>query len=242
MVVQKVFCICIRTFVQAHRIASLWQRIRIAFLHFFRNFAILRPFCSFFFTVNTPKSSRKGKKCERNAEMCQKCEKCGKARNANAMRKRNQNLHCIASHYYGNNFSHFHTFSHRIFIALPSLLNITECMLSFSYLLSIEQLWRHQGLMLLATMAAAEAVFPGVPTLVSCPGRIKTLDTTARTVSSRTSSTLGTTTTSISSSRPYISTRSLLLLLPSSNPTIKADSCPWPARRLRTDLVTSFGP
>jgi hypothetical protein len=48
-------------------------------------------------------------------------KKCKKLRNANAMRKWNQDLHRIASHYCEENFSHFRIFSHLIPIALPSL-------------------------------------------------------------------------------------------------------------------------
>jgi hypothetical protein len=50
-------------------------------------------------------------------EKCEKCEKramkCEKVRNANAIRKWNQNSHRIASHYYSKKISHFCTFSHR---------------------------------------------------------------------------------------------------------------------------------
>jgi hypothetical protein len=69
-IVQKVFRICIHTFVRAHRIAPLSHRIFrtffFAFLHFFDLFAAS-------FTVNAPKTS---KKCEKNVRKMRKSAKC----------------------------------------------------------------------------------------------------------------------------------------------------------------------
>jgi hypothetical protein len=47
--------------------------------------------------VNAPKSCEKGEKNAQNMQKkVQKCEKCEKVRNANAMRKWDQNSHRIA--------------------------------------------------------------------------------------------------------------------------------------------------
>jgi hypothetical protein len=96
------------------------------FSHIFRIFALSSPFFVIlrYFTVNAPKS------CEKMLEICKK--KCENGKNAKSAKNCKMRMRCengikirIASHYCEENFSHFRIFSHRIRIALPSLIPIT---------------------------------------------------------------------------------------------------------------------
>jgi hypothetical protein len=89
MVVRKVFCIRIRTFVQVHRIAFAF-RIRIAFFTLFSHFRTSLTFFLHFSQLVHQNLVKSAKKCEKIAK---KCEKCEKVQNANAMQKWNQNSH-----------------------------------------------------------------------------------------------------------------------------------------------------
>ncbi len=81
MVVRKVFRIRIRTFIQAHRIAPLSQRIRISHSH--RIFCTFFAFSHFFdscFTVSAPRTSDKCGKMRRKCEKCEKRRKSAKCK------------------------------------------------------------------------------------------------------------------------------------------------------------------
>jgi hypothetical protein len=114
--------------VKAHRIALFSHphfafafRIRIALFALFSHF---RTFSTFLVDISRLMHKKVVKSARKLHKICKKVRKREKVRNANAMRKWNQNSHCIASHYCNKKKSHFRIFfashSHRTTIADPS--------------------------------------------------------------------------------------------------------------------------
>jgi hypothetical protein len=106
MVVRKLFRIAFALFLEVHRIAL--HRIRIALFAYFSHFRTFFTFLVVILQLMLQTVVKIAKKCAKYAKKCENAKnakKCEKLRNA--MRKWNQNLHSIASHYYEENFSHF---------------------------------------------------------------------------------------------------------------------------------------